>query len=171
MKNRVGIWIFWGALLFTISCAPFSKELMGRVDPSLTIGQIQKNPPLYVGKMVLWGGVIAETVNQKNETVLKIIQTDLDFQKRPVNPDKSSGRFIIQTPGFLDPAIYTQGRLISVLGEVVGKEVFPLGGIEYTYPVILAKEIQLWEREDVIYPVYPYWNWGPYPYRWYRHPW
>jgi len=144
---------------------------MGRIDPTLTIGEIQKNPQIYTGKMVLWGGVITETANRKDETVLKIIQTELDFQKRPVNLDKSSGRFVIQTPGFLDPAIYTRDRLITVLGEIVGKEVFPLGGIEYNYPVILAKEIHLWEREEVVYPVYPYWYWGPYPYRWYRHPW
>lgn len=171
MKKKMGIPILLGGVLFMTSCAPFSREIMERVDPSLTIREIQKNPQLSRGKMVLWGGVIAETVNQKNETVLKIIQTELDFQKRPVNPDKSSGRFIVQTPGFLDPAIYTQGRQITVLGEVVGKEVHPLGGIEYIYPVILAKEIQLWERAEVGYPIYPSWYWGPYPYRWHRYPW
>ena len=150
-------------------CAPFSKEIMRQVDPNLTFANVQKDPQPYMGKIVLWGGVIIEAENRKDETLLKVMRTELDYEKRPLNPDRSAGRFIIRYSGFLDPAIYGQGREITVAGEVAGKEVLPIGGVMYTYPVILAREICLWEKGvGAPYGYPPYW--GPYPSWYYRYP-
>ena len=170
MMNR--LLILLSLVGFMASCAPFSGQIMSQVDEILTFQVVQKDPDRFVGKMILWGGVIAEVTNKQNETDLKITQAELDFEKRPKNLDQSAGRFIVRYAGFLDPAIYQAGREITVAGEVTGKEVLPLGKIEYSYPVILAKEIHLWERL-YLRPYYPYyWDpfWGPYgyPYRWYR---
>jgi outer membrane lipoprotein len=153
------------------SCAPLSKEVMRQVDETLTYQTVQKDPQKYLGKIVLWGGVIAKTTNRPDETVFEIRQSELDIEKRPKNLDSSAGRFIVRHPGFLDPAIYKEGREITVAGEIEGREVLPLAGIQYSYPVILAREIHLWEKIDPRY--YPYWDyppyWGPYwsPYGWY----
>jgi outer membrane lipoprotein len=162
-------WFLFGILFLAAglmeACAPFSKDIMRRVDPTLTFAEIDKDPQRYLGKIVLWGGVIVETENRKGETLLKVIRTQLDYEKRPVNRDRSTGRFIVRAAGFLDPAIYREGREITVAGEVTGKEVLPLGGIMYTYPVILAKEIHLWEKQVGGPYGYPPWIWAPYPYR------
>jgi outer membrane lipoprotein len=167
-------WFLFGTFFLAASllgaCAPFSKDIMRRVDPTLTFAEIQKDPQRYLGKVVLWGGVIVEAENRKDETLLKVMRTELDYEKRPVNRDRSAGRFIVRAAGFLDPAIYGEGREITVAGEVVGKEVFPIGGIMYTYPVILAKEIRLWEKQVGVPYGYPPWFWGPYPYGYYRYP-
>lgn len=50
-------------------------------------------------------------------------------------------------------------------GEVKGKKIQRLGEIDYTYPLISAKEIHLWpvEKKDRVYCSYLYWH---YP-RWY----
>jgi outer membrane lipoprotein len=163
---------------FMASCAPFSREIMSRVDENLTYRSVQQDPDRYLGKTVLWGGVIVEIINKQKETELKVRETEVDIEKRPKDLDRSAGRFIVRYEGFLDPAIYQAGREITVAGEVVGKEVLPLGNARYSYPVILAKEIHLWEREQPVRPYYPYywepfWGpWYPYPYRWYRpYPW
>ncbi len=150
------------------SCAPLSIEIMRQVDESLTYQVVQQDPQRYVGKTVLWGGVIIETVNKTDETVMKVRQTELDFEKRPQTLDRSAGRFLVISAGFLDPEIYKEGREITVGGEVRGKEVLPLGDTQYSYPVILAKEIYLWEKRQLASPYYPYW-WG-YPYGWYGYP-
>jgi outer membrane lipoprotein len=72
-----------------------------------------------------------------------------------------------------------EGREITVAGEIAGREALPLAGIQYTYPVILAKEIHLWENRPPLLslpllglsPVlgalrvpygYPYWRYRPY---------
>jgi len=152
------------------ACAPFSKEIMRQVDPTLKFAEIQKDPQPYAGKIVLWGGVIVEVDNRKDETILKVMRTELDNEKRPVSLDRSTGRFIVRHAGFLDPAIYREGREITVVGQVAGKEVLPIGGIMYAYPVILAKETRLWERRVEVPYGYPPWLGGPYPYRYNRYP-
>lgn len=170
MKRRIGLSVV--LLLFTVlSCAPFPKELMKQVDRSIDFRDVQKNPEKYAGKTVLWGGFILETLNRQEDTMIKVLHAALDSQKRPVSPDHSSGRFIIQVKAFLDPAIYREGREITALGEIGGQESLPLGQIRYTYPVLLAKEVRLWEPYVEPYPPYPYGYWGgPHPWPWYGYP-
>ncbi len=169
MKKR-----YWPALLFAgamVSCAPFSRDLMRQVDSTLTLQEVQKDPQPYIGKTVLWGGVIVETTNTGHEAVVIIRKTDLDYEKRPTNVDRSTGRFLVRYAGFLDPEIYRAGREMTVLGEIVGKEIRPIGNLPYPYPIVLAKEIHLWERLPQYQPFYPPWYWEPYPYYWWpRYP-
>jgi outer membrane lipoprotein len=164
--------VLLAGLLWILSCAPFSKSLMDQADPSLTFGEVQKNPDAFLGKTVVWGGVIVETLNRRDETLVKVRLTDLDADTRPRNTDRSPGRFIIRYPGFLDPAIYRKGREITAAGEITGKEVLPLGNLHYVYSVVTAKEIHLWEKM-VPYPpyYYPYYYDPFYPWWWHRPYW
>lgn len=173
MMKRTSIII--GIVFLIAACAPFSKNVMRQVDPSVQFDEIQKSPESYQSKTVMIGGVIIETHNEKDETTIKVMQTNLDIEKRPVNRDLSQGRFLIRYAGFLDPVIYDKGREMTVVGDVVGKETHPLGDVQYVYPVIRAREIHLWKKrktyEDQFrrpYP-YPFW-WDRYPYWWHRHP-
>ena len=166
MKRKFLI-ILWSVGLI-VSCAPLSKEIMRQVDESLTYQVVQQDPQQYAGKTVLWGGVIIETINKMGETVMVVRQTDLDIEKRPKDLDRSAGRFLVKSAGFLDPEIYKEGREITVGGEVAGKEVLPLGDTQYSYPVVIAKEIHLWEKRQLVRPYDPYW-WD-YPYGWYGYP-
>ncbi len=155
-----------------VSCAPFSRNLMDQADPSVSLQNVQQDPQSYLGKAVLWGGVIVNSQVQQNATLITVRQTDLDYEKRPTRLDRSTGRFLIRYAGFLDPAIYKPDREITVIGEVAGREVLTLDHTQYTYPVIQAKEIHLWERQPAYQPYYYYpppWYWGPYPYGW-RYP-
>ena len=166
--KRLGVLLFFLAAALIFSCVPLSKEVMQQVDESLTYQAVQRNPQDFLGKTVLWGGVIVKTTNRQEETVLEVRQSELDIEKRPKNLDSSAGRFIVRQAGFLDPVIYKEGREITIAGEIAGKEALPLGGLQYAYPVILAKEIHLWEKIDPQSYPYPYWDyppfWGPYGY-------
>ena len=159
-------------VIWAFSCAPFSKNLTDQVDPAIPFNEIQRDPEGFRGKMVLWGGVIVETLNRADETLLKVRQTELDIEQRPRNTDRSQGRFIVRYKGFLDPAIYKEGRQITVVGEITGKEILPLGNFHYTYPVVTAKEIRLWEKQPIYPPYYhPYYYDPFYPWWWYRPYW
>ena len=118
---------------------------------------------------VLWGGVIAETTNKKNETIISITQTALDVEKRPVDLDSSKGRFLIYYPGFLDPIIYAKGREITVAGTIKGRDKLPLGDTMYEYPVVNARALHLWKKRP-LYRHYNYPYWEPYPVWWDRLP-
>lgn len=165
--------ILWPGLLifFLSSCFPFAKELRQQIDPTLNFLQIKKDPAAHKGKKILLGGVIIETKNRIEETILLVRQTELDFEKRPKNLDQSSGRFMLKYKGFLDPHIFQEGREITVIGEIEGKEILPLGEHSYIYPVLRAKEIKLWpKRPDLMALSFWYWE-RPYFWRLPYHPW
>ena len=130
-------------------CAPvISQEVLEEVNQALSFEQLLKDPEAYRGKTVLLGGNIIKTQNLPDRTLIVVLQRPLGFRKKPTGEDVSKGRFIVYVPGFLDPAIYRPNRKITVVGSVVGKEVRPLGKIEYSYPVIEKRGLYLWPAEE-----------------------
>jgi outer membrane lipoprotein len=167
------ILILLAGVAWAFSCVPFSSNLMEKADPSVNFGDVRRNPEAFLGRTVIWGGVIVETLNRPDETLVIVRLTQLDFDTHPIYTDRSPGRFIIRYQGFLDPVIYKEGREITAAGEIAGKETLPLGNLNYVYPVIMAKEIHLWERPVSYGPYYyPYYPYDPYyPWWWYRPYW
>lgn len=161
-----------GYVLFSITgCGPvISKEIRDEVSEELTLSIVAKNPEAYMGKIVLWSGVIISTVNMREGTMIEVLQKPADSRGKPKDVDYSEGRFLVFDLRYLDTAIYTQGKNLTVAGEIKGKKIQPLGEIEYTYPLIASKELYLWpEEQEERYYYYPYPYWGPpwwyYPYR------
>jgi len=167
MKTAGAICVVMGLLLAGLAaCAPVSQELRREAEASAPFSEIRKNPEKFKGAVVLWGGVIIETVNRQDSTSVRVMQTALDFQGRPTDLDRSEGRFIVVVDRFLDPDIFKKGRELTVGGEIAGSETHPIGEIRYVYPVVRASELKLWEQR-IPYPPYYYdpWYWGP-PYPW-----
>ena len=138
--------IFFFLLAALAACAPMSQDIRRQADESAPFSEIQKNPDRFSGMVVIWGGVIIETTNLKESTAIKVMQTALDLQRRPTDLDRSQGRFIIRVDRFLDPDIFRKGREITMGGPVAGDEVHPIGEIQYTYPVVQATEVKIWEK-------------------------
>jgi len=146
MKARI-VFLLSG-IAFLTACAPaISKESLRQADPNITFQLLVKNPDRYTGKVVLLGGQIVTTVVRENETWIEVLQQPLDWQQQPQDTDISYGRFLVRFDGFLDPAVYAVGKRLTVLGEVQGKKVQPLKEMEYTYPVLFAREHHLWKPE------------------------
>jgi outer membrane lipoprotein len=149
-------------------CAyPISKELRQEATKEVTFSMVLQNPTAYVGVIVLWGGEIIETVSVQGGSEIIVLETPLDYQGMPQSGRYSRGRFIAKSSKFLDPAIYKEEEKITLAGEIIGKQTRPLGDTEYTYPVVMIKQLHLWRKER-LYPL-PYYRWGPYwygPYGW-----
>jgi outer membrane lipoprotein len=159
------------------ACAPaISKQVRQEADPSLSFPVLSADPEAYKGKIVILGGVIAQTTAKTGQTELEIVQKPLDSANVPETTDKSEGRFLVIADHFLDPLIYKKDRKITVAGEVVGSEVRKLDELDYRYPVIKSLELKLWPPKSstpVYFGVggavgwggpYGYWGWGPRPY-------
>ncbi|OGP84323.1 MAG: hypothetical protein A2Z08_08070 [Deltaproteobacteria bacterium RBG_16_54_11] len=148
-RNNVFLWCLTmvGMLLLAGCAHVISKPVLKEIDTTATFAQVLKDPDAYKGKTVLFGGDIIGAKNIQDKTVVAVLQRPLGRRGEPGAGDVSGGRFIVTTPGFLDPAIYSPGRKITVAGRVVGKEVRPLGEIAYTYPVIEKRELYLWPVE------------------------
>ncbi len=146
MNRAVIVLAVLAVALSIAACAPtFSREALNRVDRTVPFRQLQAAPDSYRGRWLLEGGVIIETRNTREGTVIEVLERPLDRQGRPRETDDSAGRFLIQSDQFLDPADFHPGKRISLVGEVTGQEVRPLGDMHYRYPVLTAKELHLWE--------------------------
>ncbi len=155
-------------LILFSGCAPISRELRAQADRTLSFEQVFKNPEAVKGKIMIWGGEIIETINQKDGTTLIVVlQRPLDWKEEP-KIQRSEGRFIILVGGYVDPYVFRMGRRITVAGEIVGRKTMRLGELDYPYPLLQSKQIYLWgEYYYSPYP-YPYYPWGYYGYygRW-----
>jgi outer membrane lipoprotein len=146
-QHRVSRWILLSFYAFVaVDCAhPISRELRKEVHKDLTFPMVLEKPMAYVGSTVIWGGEIIKTTILKDATEILVLEIPLDYWGKPQSAGASRGRFIARSSQFLDPALYKEGKKITVAGEVTGKKTRPLGETEYTYPVVRAREVNLWE--------------------------
>ncbi len=142
--------IFILSFLFLVSgCAHnISKSSLARVDPSVTFVKLLDDPDAYRGKFVILGGKIAAAKDNPEGTTLEVIQHDLDSRELPDETVVSGGRFLAFAPGPLNMTICRAGRLVSMAGIVAGKKIMPLKGKDYSYPVIVVKELHLFPFSD-----------------------
>jgi outer membrane lipoprotein len=133
------------ALSLVGGCAPpFPKETLDKVDRNVSFQEVRKNPEKLKGTQVMLGGMIITSKNTKEGTLIEILQRPLDTYGRPLQTDSTEGRFLVQSDTFLDPAVYHEGRLITVVAEVIGSKKLPLDDILYPYPLLSMKDLHLW---------------------------
>ncbi|MDP2690781.1 MAG: Slp family lipoprotein [Deltaproteobacteria bacterium] len=135
------------ALLALAGCGPvLSKETLGQVDRGLQFEEVIKDPSAHTGSSVVLGGTILGIENLRDRTIIEVLEQDMNSQLRPIDPEKSAGRFLVEFDGFRDPAIFSRGKLLTVAGRITGAQERPLGKGTYAYPVIKPIEHYLWEE-------------------------
>ncbi len=131
-------------LLAVSGCAHvISEQTRSEVDRTVNDGLLFDNPNDYKGKIVILGGTIVSSRNEKDASYVEVLQKRLDRWGRPVQKDDSLGRFMIVHEGFLDTEIYSAGREITAAGVVEGTMKGSLGEMEYEYLLIRAKELYI----------------------------
>lgn len=170
MRQRYRQLGWWGVLvlvaLTVMGCGHVMSEAVRRnADRSIPFAALQANPDSYRGRTVILGGQIMQTQNTPEGTFMEVIHKPLDGDDRPIHTDYSEGRFMARCERYLDPAVYTKGRQITLGGRILGAQAGQIGEMPYTYPLVSCLEVHLWPRVVVVEPRY-----GPYPW-WYRDPW
>lgn len=133
---------------FIMACANTPQFDTKEVDKSLTPKSVIAEPKMSSNKMALWGGTILDTRNLKDSTQIEVLAYPLDSSHRPLQDKKPLGRFIVQHQGYLEPTTYAQGKLVSILGKISGKQEGKIGESHYSYPVISAQKLHLWSNDD-----------------------
>lgn len=153
------------SMVILTGCAHvISKETLKETDENVTFKELRKDPSVYRGRLILLGGVVVRAINEKNGTLLEVYQTKLESGGKPIDLDRSEGRFMALYKGFLDGEIYRKGREVTIAGTVEGEKTMRLGEIHYKYPYLTVKEIHLWKKEPQINDLDPWGPWGPYWY-------
>jgi outer membrane lipoprotein len=136
---------FYSALLMTAGCAPpFPNETLSKVNRAISFRDLTQDPEHFKGTWVMLGGMIIATKNAEDGTLIEILQKPLDTSGEPLDTDATGGRFLVESRAFLDSAVYHQGRIITVIAEVVGRKELPLDEIMYPYPLLTIKDLHLW---------------------------
>lgn len=138
------ILLFSGLLILLSGCTSQPTFNTQQVTLKLSPQQLLENPSAYYGKTVLWGGTILQTHNLTKHTQIEILAYPLSSYQRPLTDQTPQGRFLVHHKGYLEPAVYTQGRLFTVMGKLYKTESGQVGEHSYNYPVIQSEQIHLW---------------------------
>jgi outer membrane lipoprotein len=153
---------FLALTLFLLAgCAhqAFTPETRKLVDPAVTFAMVREDPGQYVGKNVMVGGAIAKVRNTGEGGELEVVEFRVTDDGKPQESASSGGRFLARSERFLDPLVFRQGLMVSLVGEVAGETTMSLDGTEYTYPVIAVKALHLWKPEEM-YRTTPLFHFG-----------
>lgn len=136
------------AVVLTVAgCAPtFPPHVTDKIDRSVKFSDVLKNPQVYKGKTVMLAGTIIDVKAEKDGSAyIEIIERPKGRSGKPLDTDQTEGRFMAVTKQFLDPAVYRKGRPITIVGEIIGDSVKPLGEMVYRYPLLRIDAAHLWE--------------------------
>ncbi|WP_143872401.1 Slp family lipoprotein [Catenovulum sediminis] len=130
--------------------------------------EVSQAPENYLGQQARWGGVIVSVNNLETKTLLEVVHFETYSSTKPKPKDDSAGRFRVYINRFLEPGIYTEGRLVSALGKIAPAETGKVDKHTIVYPVLQNAEIHLWPEQDKEFK-HDYWRdpFWPYSSRWY----
>lgn len=129
-----------------IGCAHVvSKEFREGAQKEIDTKALFRDPEAYRGKAVILGGIIISSMNTDEGTYIEVLQRPLNHQGRPKDADESYGRFLVFSEEYIETAIYSRGKELTVAGQVMGKRVRPLGDIQYSYLLIKGMELHLFK--------------------------
>ena len=164
MKNIVFVII--GLML--IGCATRAPIQISKIPAgNLSVAEVRQDTARFIGTEVRWGGVISTVENKETKTWIEVVGRELRKNAQPKLNGKSGGRFIASFQGFVDPAVYKVGYLLTVLGSVEGQTTRPIGEYVYSFPVVAVTASNLWqmEAEAVRYEYSPpWWYYDPWPF-------
>jgi len=132
------------ALLGACASAPRNDLPYPRITPDALAAA--PDAPLQ-GQPMEWGGRILEVDNRPDRTLLTVLAFPLEADGWPDRHGPPQGRFIAERRGFLDPAVFAPGRLVTVRGPLRGYRDGHIGSRPYRYPVLGARHLSLWNEE------------------------
>ena len=159
-------------LMFTINlagCISLTPESLTENIKPVDLNAARDNPDQYRDRRVKLAGEIVSLDSLKDSTVIEVVSRDMSRSGRPiVDSDNTQGRFLAVFRGFLDPANYSEGREITVIGLLSGIREQPIGDYLYQYPVVTVESHHLWKKLPASsrYDDVNFWFYGP----WYGYP-
>jgi outer membrane lipoprotein len=142
---RAAFWVLLAGMLHGCA-ATFSQAVLDQVDRTIPLGRVARAPTPFIEKGVLWGGSVLSVRNSAVTTEMQVLERPLDGD-RPMMDAPSSGRFLVVFQGFVDPALYPPGTVVTVAGRVSGRRAIPMDEVEIVIPVIDAIDVHVWKPE------------------------
>lgn len=124
--------------------APLNTD---QVSVQMTPEEVKEQPDAAKGT-VIWGGVIVSSVNLADRTQFEVLAYPLDGYQRPSTTKKSLGRFLLQSPGYIETENYAPGRELTAIGTLQGVTKGEIGEASYDYPTVTISDVHLWHTDN-----------------------
>jgi len=140
-------------IFLILGCATgISQKARSQVTYNGSLAELQTAADEHMGEIVMLGGKVIETKGYPAFSEITVLQLPLGKKDRPQDGDRSDGRYLIRSEQFLDPAIYRQWSLLTVVGKLSGSEVRSIGEFQYVYPIVEAIDIKRWPQAQKTFP-------------------
>lgn len=159
--NTMVLFVF--SSLAISGCVSVPEAVDKQPTSLFNVADVQQNEANHTSSQVRWGGTIVGLSNNSDSTDILVVSRPLGKSARPLNSDRSSGRFIARVAGFVEPEVYVKGREITITGAVEGLENKLIGETEYQYPVVAVDGLHLWNKREPA--KYPYHRHHPFHHR------
>ncbi|MGF1908225.1 Slp family lipoprotein [Vibrio kasasachensis] len=134
--------------LFALTACTSIPEQLASDNPNIVTDYLVWQQQLDNPVDVRMGGVIANVKNLEDRTRIEVVNLPINSVGKPDINQEPNGRFVAYINGFQDPVAFSEGRLITLLGQSTGSEVSPVGEYEYDFPVMAVKGFRLWRIEE-----------------------
>ena len=159
MKRIILLLLLAASLLLSGCSHVMSEANLRLVESSVNYASLASNPDAFAGKTVLLGGVIAGVWSSGDLSELEVSQLELMKNGVPDEDSVSGGRFLAVSSQLIDSTIYRPGQLVTLIGEVKGRKVQKLQDADYSYPLVVVRELRQFRNSDPFpAPSNPYQN-------------
>ncbi len=110
---------------------------------------VSEQPGRHTGTLIEWGGIIVRSRNLKRHSELEILAFPLRRNGRPERELPPLGRFVGIRPGYIESVNFTPGRLVTVIGPILGVRDGKIGETAYRFPEMEIEDAYLWAPEPV----------------------
>lgn len=124
--------------------APLNSD---SVNVQLSPEEVKASPESAKGT-IIWGGVIVSSVNLVDRTQFEVLAYPLDKHQRPNKRRKSLGRFLLQSPDYIETENYAPGREVTAIGTLQGLTKGEVGEASYEYPTVTLNDVHLWHPDN-----------------------
>lgn len=147
MPNRLFLGVAVVVLLASLVGCAAAPLNTNEVSVQATPEEILQRPDNAKGT-VIWGGVIVSSTNLVDRTQFEVLAYPLDSRQRPVTHKKSLGRFLLQSPDYLETQNYSPGRELTAIGTLQGVTKGEIGEAKYVYPTVTINDVHLWHPDN-----------------------
>lgn len=131
-------------ILLLSACATQTQSVHQSPVNNVDLQTVINTPKAHLQKQVRWGGAVASLKNHAERAELTIVEFPLTSRGKPITTKNSAGRFIVTTERFLDPLIYREGALVTVLGTVSDTQTLTVDEKILTAPVLTLMDTHVW---------------------------
>ena len=129
-------------LLGACSTVPdVDPSLAGQVTPAQVLNGVGSPPP---DKRVVWTGTVQSVQNLRDRTRVEILSYPPSRQRRPLSDQPSTGRFVVEMKGFLEPTGLPVGRPVTASGRLAGLTSYRLGDASRRLPLLIGERLDAW---------------------------